>query len=147
MATILIAGIALGGMLLTFTNYLIINDSSQALNLATNMAVQKAEEMRKVAMTDFSQVQTLYVDPAPKIFAVDGLPPTSAMGSYTIAPDDALNPALYNVVISICWLERGGRVARGEDKNLNGVLDPGEDLDNDGQIDAPVQLAFAIARR
>jgi len=148
LATILIASVALGGMLLTFTNYLMINDSAQALNLATNMAVKKAEEIRHVAMTDFSQVYPRYVNPiVNKTFTVDGLSAATAIGSYSAGPNDP-NANLYTITISVCWQERGGRVLRGEDANLDGSFDSGsEDVDGDGVLDAPVQLSFAIARR
>jgi len=35
----------------------------------------------------------------------------------------------------------------GEDKNLNGILDPGEDTNGNGIIDSPVELVTQVANR
>lgn len=60
-------------------------------------------------------------------------------------PDPPAIPQMLNVRISVCWLAKGtksdpARRIVGEDVNLNGVLDLGEDKDADGLISSPVQL-------
>ena len=47
------------------------------------------------------------------------------------------------VTVLFCWKERNGRVI-GEDKNLNGVLNGGEDTNGNGKLDSMVQLSTQI---
>ena len=69
--------------------------------------------------------------------------------------NDVWNSAGYDrlleVVITVCWRQRDGRVF-GEDGStdwtlLNGNIDPGEDLNNNGQVDSPAQLRFLLSEK
>jgi Tfp pilus assembly protein PilV len=52
---------------------------------------------------------------------------------------------LLKVKVVVCW-RQGNRVI-GEDKDLDGVLDDGEDSNNNDQIDSVCQLETALARK
>jgi len=58
---------------------------------------------------------------------------------------DDTNPELLEVTVSVCW-QQVLRVI-GEDKNLNGVLDAGEDTNGNGKIDSSVQLVTRIVNK
>ena len=49
------------------------------------------------------------------------------------------------VTVSFSWKESNGRVI-GEDKNINGDLDAGEDLNGNFIIDSPVQIVSYILK-
>ena len=92
------------------------------------------EEIRTSAFTrivdDYSGVN----------FLVNALP--QSRGVVYINDD---NSELLEVTIVVCW-RQGDRVI-GADKNLNGLLDAGEQDNGDGIIDSPVQLVTRIANR
>ncbi|MBI5554451.1 MAG: prepilin-type N-terminal cleavage/methylation domain-containing protein [Elusimicrobia bacterium] len=46
---------------------------------------------------------------------------------------------LLEVVITVCWRAKDGRII-GEDTNLNGVLDAGEDMNANSELDSPVKF-------
>lgn len=66
-------------------------------------------------------------------------------GKGTIYIDDT-NPALLAIEIVVSWREKGNRIV-GEDSDLNGVLDSGEDTNGNGKLDSPVVLVSLIAER
>jgi len=47
------------------------------------------------------------------------------------------------IILTVCLKDVHGRVI-GEDKDLDGVLDPGEDIDGDGRISSPVSVETLI---
>ena len=53
------------------------------------------------------------------------------------------NPDHVIVTISFSWKERSGRTI-GEDKNINGILDAGEDANGNGQLDSIVEMTTQI---
>ena len=59
-------------------------------------------------------------------------------------PAHPLQPNLLNLHVAACW-RSSGRVI-GEDKNLNGRLDAGEDANGSGWMDSPVMISTLIAR-
>ena len=52
---------------------------------------------------------------------------------------DTSDPDLYQITVSFCFATKNGRVI-GEDDDLDGNLDAGEDDNGNGIIDSPVQL-------
>ncbi len=59
---------------------------------------------------------------------------------------DSSNPDLLKVTISVCWKQRNGRLF-GEDANLNGLVNTGEDKNANGILDSPIQLVMNIFTR
>jgi len=60
--------------------------------------------------------------------------------------DDTANSELLDVTVSVCW--RQGNKVIGEDTNLNGVLDVGEDtIIANNIIDSTVELVTQVANR
>ena len=58
----------------------------------------------------------------------------------------ANNPDLIEVTGTISWRSQNNRLY-GEDANLNGSLDLGEDLNGDGVLTSPVQITTRFSRR
>jgi prepilin-type N-terminal cleavage/methylation domain-containing protein len=105
----------------------ISRNSSTAILTVKNRLVQ-------ITTTSFNQIFPTFNNAT---FTAAGL---TGMGVSYI---DNANPDLYKVTIVFCWQEKNGRVF-GEDSNLNGQLDAGEDRNGNGLIDSPVQIVSSI---
>ncbi len=55
----------------------------------------------------------------------------------------SLDADLLRVTIVFCWREKNGRIM-GEDTNINGVLNAGEDANGNGALDSPVEMTTYI---
>jgi len=145
-----ILAFALCGILAMHTTCLVLMATSKNVNIATNAAQGLIEEIRSAP---FAQIEdgSLEINDQPFVeissnlyrckFPVDVLP-----SNMVVVYVDVTNPELLEVTISVCW-EQGNRII-GEDTNLNGVLDAGEDKSPYNQIiDSPVELVTRIANR
>ena len=56
------------------------------------------------------------------------------------------NPDLLQIKVVVSWKNKDNRLI-GEDANLNGILEAGEDKNANGQLDSIVSLTTMIARR
>lgn len=112
-------------------------------DLARNMtrAVTDAQsKMEEIKDHTYSLIPTDY--------AAGGTPgniftTTNGMGVIYI---DSTNPDLLQIKAAVCWQNRNGRIM-GEDTNLNGTLEAGEDLNNNAEIDSPATLISLMAKR
>ncbi|OGX33509.1 MAG: hypothetical protein A3C36_00695 [Omnitrophica WOR_2 bacterium RIFCSPHIGHO2_02_FULL_52_10] len=68
---------------------------------------------------------------------------TAGLNGIGVSYVDNTNPNLYQVTIAFCWQEKNGRVF-GEDLNLDGQLNAGEDQNGNGFIDSPVEITSLI---
>ena len=135
MATAILS-FALVGILSTYITCLVLITTSQNVNAATNAAQGIVEEIRS---TPFTQIIDDYNG---MTFTVNDIP--SSMG--VVYVDDTTNAELLDVTVSICW-RQGNRII-GEDANLNGVFDSGEDtMVVNGIIDSPAQVLTQVANR
>ena len=103
-------------------------------------AQSKLEEMRS---DTFSQITTDY--------SSGGTPGntfnlTQGNGKGVIYIDSS-NSTLLTITIVVSWQNNQDRRIIGEDLNLNGVLDAGEDTDGNGKLSSPVTLVGLIASR
>ena len=145
---------ALCGILAAFISCIALSSTSKNVNIATNAALEIAEQIRTTAYTDLS-------DPSGSGLLINGQPFTETFPgsniyscSFTVAvlPSNMVTvyintntPELLGVTISLCW-RQNNRVI-GEDKNLNGQLDAGEDANGNDLIDSPVQVVTRVANR
>jgi prepilin-type N-terminal cleavage/methylation domain-containing protein len=130
-----ILAFAFCGILAMHTTCLVLMATSKNVNIATNAAQGLIEEIRS---TPFTQIISDYNG---LNFIVNNIP--SSRGVVYV---DDTDPELLEVTISVCW-KQGKRII-GEDTNLNGVLDSGEDKSPYNQIiDSPVELVTRIANR
>ena len=59
---------------------------------------------------------------------------------------DSSNTSLLRIEIDVSWRNKDGRVV-GEDADLDGVLDIGEDLNSDGKLTSTARIITNIAQR
>ncbi len=135
MATAILA-FTLVGILSTYVTCLVLITTSQNINAATNAAQGIIEEIRS---TPFPQLVANYNG---MTFIVNDIPSSRGV----VYVDDTTNAEFLDVTVSVCW-RQGNRVI-GEDTNLNGSLDAGEDtIITNGIIDSTVQLKTQVANK
>lgn len=119
--------VAFLAMIVGFIYCMELNDLSRNMSYATQAAKSRIETIKN---TDFSQLAATH----------NGISFTSAnLNGKGISYIDTTDPVLYKITVSFCWRQKSGRII-GEDKDLDGVLDTGEDLDGNGMIDSTVEL-------
>lgn len=128
---------ALLGILLTYLTCFELISTAHNLTLATNAVQGKIEEIRDYNFYD------IYSDYDGQTFPVNEIAVGNSLGVVYV---DNTDPDLLEITVSICWRQRGNRII-GEDLDLDGVLDPGEDLNGNGIIDSPAQLVTLITAR
>jgi len=126
-----ILALAITGILLSYMRCMELNEISQNTSVAIKAATSRLEQIRN---TTFSTIQATYDQVA---FDVNGL---EGKG---VAYIDNSNPDLLKVDVCVSWRQNNGRV-HGQDLNLNGQIDGGEDPDGNNILDAPVQLTTYI---
>lgn len=129
--------VALAGLLGVFAHLMLLNENSSKLTLAVTACQAKLEEMRN---STFSTLYTAYNNTS---FNPSGFAAGEAKGAISINNSD---PNLLQVFISVSWRTRSNRVI-GEDQNLNGSLNAGEDTNPNGRLDSPGQIATLMAQR
>lgn len=134
-AAVLIA--VLVGLLAAFIGCFALNETSRNLTIAINGCQRKLEEIHDES---FGQIFASY-DGA--TFEVAGLRDADSEGVVEV---DNTDPDLLVISVTVCWRQKGGRIF-GEDSDLDGVLDAGEDDNGNGQLDSPAQLVTLMARR
>ena len=104
-----------------------LNDLSRNSSFAIKAVKSRMETIKN---TPFVQLTPLYNN---VVFTSNNL--TGKGVSYI----NTTNPDLQQISFVQCWKKKSGRVI-GEDKDLDGVLDAGEDLNGDGRINSIVEL-------
>jgi len=146
--------VALSGLLHAFSACFVLNETSRNQTLALNGLQEKIEKIRSV---DFSTIYSTYNgttfyldedgvdDPADDWF----LPRQDHIGVIQVINDGTDAAAvtgsdLLQVRLVICWRQNGSRII-GEDMDLDGVLDTGEDTNANNRIDSPAELITLIS--
>jgi type II secretory pathway pseudopilin PulG len=160
---IAIAGLALVGLLVTYVSSLNLGEYDRNLTLAMNIAREKMEELYNERITNFDDLGSEMcleeptgcnievVDPSLTIVSFDSEHMAAKNygldGSCTIYIRELDPSNLKEVRVIVCWKQRVGRII-GEDINLNGVLDPGEDVGgHPNELDSPCEIISAFAKR
>jgi Tfp pilus assembly protein PilV len=125
---------AVSGILLSYLRCLELNEIARNLTLSTELARARMETVKS---TTFDQIKLTY--------DLTNFPTPGMNGRGAIYVNDA-NPDLLQIIVSVSWQQKNGRIY-GEDKNLNGVLNVGEDTNGNSLLDSPVQLVSSIYRR
>jgi hypothetical protein len=129
-----IAAFAICGLLLMYVAGMDLIRVSKNASIATSAAQGLMEEIRNAPFPD---IVTNYNGLK---FTVNNIPSSKGV----VYVDDT-DPELLLVTISVCWLQ-GNRVI-GEDLNLNGQLDAGEDTNGNLIIDSTVELITQVVNR
>lgn len=137
---VLLAGAILAfclcGLLLTYINMFILSDLARDLTLATNAVQAKMEEIKKTSYAGLSTFNGVTFD-------IAGFASSDAKGVVEVT--DNLGYADLTRVRIVSSLKSRGRII-GEDQDLDGVLDFGEDANGNGRLDSPIELVTLIAQ-
>ena len=130
-----ILAFVLCGLLVMYVNLFLFGDISRQTTLAVNAAQAKLEELKN---TNFDSIIS-------GTFTVNGFAAADAMGVVEVA-----NAAPYSdlkiVRVVISFRQQGQRIV-GEDRNLNGVWDAGEDtMINNSRLDSPIEVVTLISK-
>ena len=135
---VLVIGIL--GTLQLFSYCAYLAEMSGNTNYIIDQAQSKIDEMRS---SSFSLIATNYASGGTPGNTLTLTNPT-AKGVIII---DSSTADLLQVEINVSWKnERNDRII-GEDLDLDGVLDAGEDVNGNGKLDSPVKLITLIARK
>ncbi len=129
--------VALGGLLGVFAHLISLNENSSKLTLAVAACQTKLEEIRN---STFSNIYTAYNGAS---FNPQGFASGEAKGTISV---NNSNPNLLQIFVSVSWMTRSNRIV-GEDRNLDGALNAGEDLNANGRLDSPAGIATLMAQR
>ena len=136
-----ILSVVIPGLLKLFIDTSQLSAMAGNKTLAISEAQNKIEEIRNLA---FDNVMTTYGAASGTPFNLTQINGKGIVyAKNTTAPSNA---DLLLVEVMICWQDKYGRKV-GEDVNLNGILDAGEDLDGDNKISSLAKLTTRIARR
>ncbi len=134
MVAVVILALTVTGILVSYLRCMQLNEISNNMSLAVQVAKSKMEDMKTTA---FTQIKTTYNNVS---FAVTGL------NGRGVSYVDDTNAKLLKLTVTICFKESNKRVI-GEDKDLDGVLDAGDDTNGNGMLDSPVELVSYIYDR
>ncbi|MBU4312687.1 MAG: prepilin-type N-terminal cleavage/methylation domain-containing protein [Candidatus Omnitrophica bacterium] len=129
--------VALVGIIAAYTGCFTLNETARNLTIAINGCQEKLEEIRNES---FGQIFANYNSTT---FEVAGLSNSDSEGVVEV---NNTNPDLLRISVTICWQQKGDRIF-GEDSDLDGALDAGEDVNGNDQLDSPAKLVTLIARR
>lgn len=126
--------LAFVGILLSYLKCLELNEISKNSSLAVRATKGRLEEIRNKT---FNQIKASYNNVP---FTAAGL---SGMGvSYV----DDTDPNLLKITVTFCWKQYSGLIV-GEDKNLNGQLNAGEDKNGNNLLDSPTTMVSYVYKR
>ena len=131
-----ILALGLCGILVSYINMLIFSDLSRDFTLVTNALQSKAEEIKRTSFGSLSALNGTTFD-------ISGFSSTGAKGAVEVT-DIAGYSDLKRIRIITCFKSRARVI--GEDGNLNGILNIGEDTNNNGRLDSPAELIALIAQ-
>lgn len=133
--------LAASGSLSLFISCTRLTDSAGHI---TRMVERAREELEnRIRRTDFESLDDYFFitnDPLPLSLVC------YVEGYDSVNPNNELNRLLKMVKIVITYRETSNRII-GEDRNLNGRLDDGEDTNGDNRISSPCEIVTFIARR
>ena len=143
MATVAILVVSIVGSLQAFIYVSSLSETNKNTMIALTKAQSKMEEIHDHT---YSAITTDYASggtPGNKFSLTKSNDGLDGMGVIYI---DSSNASLLTIEIVVCWRNKETRII-GEDKDLDGVLDAGEDTDGNGKISSKVTLISYLAQR
>lgn len=136
LVAVAILAFCLCGLLVTYINMFFLSDLTRDSTLATNAIQAKLEEIKNTNFENLSSFNGTTFD-------VNGFASSDAKGAVWVL--DTAYSDLKRVRIVVCFKSRGRVI--GEDKNLDGDLDTGEDtLISNSRLDSPAETVTLIAK-
>ena len=139
LVTIAILSIVVVGVMKVFIYATSLSEIARNQTIAVSEAKSKIEEMRNYT---FSSLAADYGSGGTPGNTFDL---TEIIGKGVVYIDSS-NANLLEIKVVVSWQNQDGRVV-GEDKDLDGVLDTGEDSDGNGQLSSLVEIVSLIAKR
>mgnify|MGYP000973970167 CR=1 FL=1 len=131
LVAVMIFMVAIVGILYSYLKCMELQDLGRNVSLA-NQAVRN--KMEAIKNTSFSNIYTTYNNTNFTFSGINGRGVVYVNNS---------NAHLLQIKVVFCWKQPNGRIM-GEDRNLNGALNLGEDANGNGQIDSYVQITTNI---
>lgn len=122
------------GLLLSYIRALELNEISRNSSIAVQAGRTRMEQIKN---TDYAQIKTTF---NLVTFNITGL------NGKGISYVDDTNPKLLKVTVPICWKQKNNRLI-GEDADLDGALDAGEDINGNNLLSSPVEVVDYIFQR
>lgn len=123
--------IAVVGILYTYARYLELDEMARNTTLAVQASHNKLSAIKN---TTYANIYSTYNG---HTFTATGI---NGRGRVVV---DNTNAKLMKITVTFCWRQSNTRLF-GEDANLNGALNVGEDLNGNSLLDSPVQLVSYI---
>ena len=131
MIATLIFALTFAGVITVFFRCIELSEMTRHSSTAVNACKNRIASIENTA---FNQILAAYNNTTFTAADINGIGKTYVT---SLAGD------LLQVTLVFCWKEKNGR-ALGEDKNINGSLDAGEDTNGNGVIDSPVKVTTYI---
>jgi type II secretory pathway pseudopilin PulG len=123
--------LSISGIIYSFLKCMELQDIGQSVSIATQAVNSKMEDIKS---STFANMFTTYNNTT---FTANNI-----NGRGVVYVDNTL-PDLIQIKVVFCWRQKTGQLF-GEDTNLNGVLNVGEDKNANGQLDSYVQIITNI---
>ncbi len=138
MVSVAILVVGLTSILASYANTFILADLARNTSLATNAIRSRIEELKDISFDNLDSFNGT-------TFNLNGFDDADAQGRIDVSDINSY-PDLKEIRVVASFRSRGRVV--GEDQNLNGNLDinAGEDLNNNGILDSPVEIVTLIAK-
>ncbi len=108
-------------------------------SIAVSLAQSKIEEIRTHAYSSI-----------PADYASGGTPgntfTATGLDGIGLVRIDSSDPELLGIEVLVFWQDKYGRII-GEDTDLDGTLDSGEDINSNSKLDSPITLVTKFTRR
>ena len=141
---------AIAGLLVGYINCVALNEHDRNFTQAMNIARMLMEEI----YNQRGSFNSIVSESIPMQGADGMLDRFNFRGSASIVVSDIMPGDLKEVIVVLCWEERGGNRISGEDDGcgnpdhrLDGIFQECEDTNGDGRLSSSVELISAIARR
>ena len=122
------------GILFTYVQCLELNSINHDTTIVLQSCRNLVEEIKSISP---SLIHDAYNN---KIFPID-----EPKGISLVTVNDQ-DPQLLVITVKCFWKQAKGRLI-GEDKNLNGILDEGEDTNKNDVLDSPITLVTYVYNR
>lgn len=119
------------GVFYTFVKCMELSETAKNSSAAVAAGQNRLEEIENTA---FNQVLATYNQTS-----FD----TAGLNGKGLTYVNSVNANLLEVIVSVSWREKNGRII-GEDTNLNGQLDAGEDKNGNNRLDSTVQITTLL---
>lgn len=131
MIAVLVFLVAIIGIVYSYLKFLELQDIGRNVSIATQAVRNQMENIKNY---DFNSISADFDNTTFTAVGING------RGVIYVNDD---NPQLLQVKVVFCFRQPNGRLI-GEDTNLDGVLNAGEDANGNGQIDSYVQVTTNI---